>query len=272
MLYTKKYVILFLLFIIFWSQYSVAQFYSTGQDPASAKWNQINTDNFQIIFQKEFNDQAQNIANILEYYYKKAGKTLEHNPRKISVIVHNQTITSNGYVAWAPKRMELFATPPQDVYPDPWIEHLCIHELRHVVQIDKLNQGITKILAIIFGQQATGLVTAQLPMWYLEGDAVCMETALTDFGRGRLPFFERGIKTHLLSDDDRYSFDKMLFGSYRNYVPNYYELGYQLTAYTRSKYGSDVWSRVENHVAQNSYTLLPTYYAFYRGLKKNIGL
>ncbi len=270
--YTKKIVILFLLFNIFWSQYSVAQFYSTGQDPASAKWNQINTDNFQVVFQKEFNDQAQNITNILEYYYKKAGKSLEHNPRKISVILHNQTTTSNGYVVWAPKRMELFTTPPQDIYPDPWLEHLCIHELRHVVQIDKLNQGITKILSIVFGQQATGLVTAQLPMWYLEGDAVCTETALTNFGRGRLPFFERGIKTHLLSDDDRYSFDKMLFGSYHNYVPNYYELGYQLTAYTRNKYEANVWSRVENHVAKNSYTLLPTYYAFYRGLKKNTGL
>ncbi|MCD4832454.1 MAG: DUF2268 domain-containing protein [Bacteroidales bacterium] len=270
--YTKKIVILFLLINVFWCKYSVAQFYSTGQDPASAKWNQINTDNFQIIFQKEFNNQAQNIANILEYYYKKAGKTLEHNPQKISVIVHNQTVTSNGYVAWAPKRMELFVTPPQDGYPDPWLEHLCIHELRHVVQIDKLNQGITKILSIVFGQQATGLVTAQLPMWYLEGDAVCTETALAKFGRGRLPSFERGIKTHLLSDDDRYSFDKMLFGSYRNYVPNYYELGYQLTAYTRNKYEVDIWSRIENHVAKNSYTLLPTYYAFYRGLKKNIGL
>ena len=270
--YTKKIVILFLLINVFWCKYSAAQFYSTGQDPASAKWNQINTDNFQIIFQKEFNDKAQNIANILEYYYKKAGKTLEHNPQKISVIVHNQTITSNGYVAWAPKRMELFVTPPQDCYPDPWLEHLCIHELRHVVQIDKLNQGITKILSIVFGQQATGLVTAQLPMWYLEGDAVCTETALAKFGRGRLPFFERGIKAHLLSDDDRYSFDKMAFGSYRNYVPNYYELGYQLTAYTRNKYGADVWSRVENHVAKNSYTLLPTYFAFYRGLKKNTDL
>lgn len=165
--------------------------------------------------------------------------------------------------------MELYPTMDPETYPDPWIEHLCIHELRHVVQLDKLNQGITKILSIVFGQQYTGLVAGQLPMWYYEGDAVGMETALSNYGRGRLPRFQRGIKTYLLSDDKRYSFDKMLFGSYKNYVPNHYELGYQLTSYARKKYGINIWENIENHVAKNSYTLLPTTWAFYRGLKKN---
>jgi hypothetical protein len=267
--YISNYIIFFLIFF----GYSVkAQFYSTGQDPASAKWEQIKTDNFQIIFQRDFESQGQEIANILEYYYEKVGNSLNHKPKKISVVLHNQTIRSNGYVAWAPKRMELFTTPSPDHYPDPWLEHLCIHELRHVVQMDKLNQGITKILSIVFGQQATGLIAGQLPMWFLEGDAVCTETALSEFGRGRLPYFERGIKTHLLSEEKRYSFDKMLFGSYKDYVPNHYELGYSLTAYTRKKYGADIWDKTENHVARNSYTIIPTSLAFYRGLKKNIGL
>ena len=262
----------FVLVLILSVEISFGQFYSTGQDPASAKWKQINTENFQVIFQEEFEEKGQEIANILEFYYLSVGKTLNHSPKKISVIVHNQTLKSNGYVAWAPKRMELSVTPPQYASPDPWLEYLCIHELRHVVQLDKLNQGITKVLSIVFGQQATGLVAGQLPMWYYEGDAVSTETALLKYGRGRLPKFERGIRTHLLSQDDNYSFDKMIFGSYKDYVPNHYELGYQLTAYTRAKYGEDIWSKVENHVAKNSYTILPTPFAFYRGLKRNAGL
>ncbi len=268
----KGLIYLIILFFILRGGELQAQFYSTGEDPASAKWQQINTDYFQIIFQEGFINEAQDIANILDYYYNRVGNTLNHKPKKISVIVHNQTIFSNGYVAWAPKRMELYATPPQDISPDPWLEHLCIHELRHVVQIDKLNQGITKILSFIFGQQATGLVAGQLPLWYFEGDAVCTETAFSNFGRGRLPSFQRGIKTHLLGEEERYSFDKMLLGSYRNYVPDHYELGYQLTAFARYKYGSGIWSNIENHVARNSYTLLPTSFAFYLGLKKHTGL
>ncbi|MFC2152166.1 hypothetical protein ACFLSE_06520, partial [Bacteroidota bacterium] len=227
MLYFRKSLCLILFLSTLFIHRSFAQFYSTGQEPSLAKWNQINTNNFQIIFQKEFEDQARKIANTLDYYYFKVGESLNHSPKKISVIVHNQTILSNGYVAWAPKRMELFATPPQDISPDPWLDHLCIHELRHVIQIDKLNQGITKLLALVFGQQAIGLIAGQLPMWYYEGDAVCTETALTEFGRGRLPSFERGIKTHLLSEEKRYSFDQSLFGSYTRYVPNHYEFGYQ---------------------------------------------
>jgi len=270
MKYRIKYI--FLLLSLLNISNTFGQFYSTGQDPASAKWKQIKSENFQIIFQEEFETKAQEIANILENNYEKVGKTLEHDPKKISVIVHNQTLQSNGYVAWAPKRMELSATPSQNSYPDPWLEHLCIHELRHVVQVDKLNQGITKILSIVFGQQATGLVAGQLPMWYYEGDAVATETAMSVHGRGRLAYFERGIKTHLLSDEERYSFDQSLFGSYNKLIPNHYEYGYQLTAYTRSKYGKNVWSNVEDYVARNSYTLLPTPFAFYKGLKKNIGL
>ena len=257
---------------LFLTKISIAQFYNTGSDPASARWKQINTEHFQLIFQNDFEKQAQHVAKTLEFYYAKVSHSLNHQPKKVSVVLHNQTIRSNGYVSWAPKRMELYTTPSPDMYPDPWIEHLCIHELRHVVQIDKLNQGITKILSVVFGQQATGLVAGQLPLWYYEGDAVSTETAFSKYGRGRLPAFHRGIKTHLLSDEQKYSFDKMLFGSYRDYVPDHYELGYQLTAFARKTYGPETWSTIENHVAKNSYTLLPTTFAFYRGLKKHYGI
>ncbi|MGM0406653.1 MAG: hypothetical protein ACQERU_01660 [Bacteroidota bacterium] len=261
-----------LLINILTCQVVFAQFYSTGQDPASIKWKQINTDNFQVIFPPEYEMYAQQTANILAYSYDKVGKSLKHQPKKISVIIHSQSIRSNGYVAWAPKRIELYPAPPQDMYPESWLQQLCIHELRHVVQIDKLNQGITKVLSLIFGQQATGLVAGQLPMWFYEGDAVATETALSNSGRGRLPYFKRGIRTILLSGEKEYSFDKILFGSYKDYVPNHYEYGYQFNAYVRSKYGVETWSNVVDYVAKNSYTFLPTNFAFNRGLKKNTGL
>ena len=130
----------------------------------------------------------------------------------------------------------------------------------------------TKILSAIFGQQATGLAAGQLPMWYYEGDAVCTETALGKFGRGRSPSFEKNIKTHLLSDEKRFTLDQFLFGSYKSNIPDHYEFGYQVTAYLRTNYDENIWSLVHNHVAKNSYTLAPTPLAFSWGLKKYAGV
>ena len=48
--------------------------------------------------------------------------------------------------------------PSQDP-SDTWLEHLCVHEFRHVVQIDKVNQGLTKILYYLFGEQITIAIT-----------------------------------------------------------------------------------------------------------------
>jgi len=269
----KKYVLYGFIFLFIFSGKGVfAQFYSTGQDPSVVRWNQINSEHFQIIFDRDFESKAQEIANILEYYYKQANFSLDHEPRKISVIVHNQTIRSNGYVSWAPKRMELFTTPSQDILPEPWLEHLCLHEMRHVVQIDKLNQGITKILSVLFGQMAVGMAAGQLPMWYYEGDAVSTETVFGKFGRGRSPMFEKNIRTHLLSDEKQFTIDQMLFGSYGRYIPNHYEFGYQLTAYLRTKYGAKSWSSIHDHVARNSFTFFPTPLAFSAGLKKQYGI
>jgi Tol biopolymer transport system component len=241
-----------------------AQFFISGQEPASVKWKQINTGHFQLIFPEDFSEKAHYVANILEYAYDRVGYSLDHKPEKISVIIHNRSVRSNGFVAPAPHRIELYPVPPQDNLSMAWLEYLCIHEIRHVVQIDKLNQGITKILTWFFGEQANAAVAGMLPMWYLEGDAVIAETALTHDGRGRAPHFTRQVRSRLYDTLPLYSFDKMLLGSYRNNTPNHYELGYHMAAYARSLYGKELWQEVENFVARHPYKIFP----FNLGLKR----
>ena len=260
----KLYLILLLLFSAGTLQ---AQFYAAGQDPASVRWKQINTDNFQVIFPDDYAEQAKYVADILSYAYDYAGKSLEHNPRKISVIIHNQTVISNGFVSWAPRRTELYTNPPPNNDAHSWMERLVIHEFRHVVQIDKLNQGITRVLGFVFGEQAVGaMVGLYMPLWFLEGDAVAMETALTHSGRGRRPAFEQGLRAQVLTHGT-YSFDKAVFGSYKNYVPNHYELGYQLVAHARVNAGRDAWAGVVDKVARKPWLIFP----FSLGMKENIG-
>jgi hypothetical protein len=245
-----------------------AQFYSTGQDPYLTVWEQIKTENFQLIYPKEFYKEANRLANILDYCYEYSTQSLDRKPRKISVILHNSSVLSNGYVSWAPKRMEFVTTPQRESYAEDWLEQLALHEFRHVVQIDKLNQGLTKFLSLIFGQQATGAITGYLPLWFMEGDAVVTETALSSTGRGRLPSFEMKLKAFFTEYNRRISYDKLYLRSYRDYIPDYYYSGYYMVAYSRLKYDVKFCSKVLNDVARKPYLISP----FYFGLKKNYGL
>ena len=154
-----------------------AQFYSTGQAPASVKWKQINTENFQVIFPEEFREEAIRTANLLAWLYENAVEDYSVRPRKVSVILHNRSILSNGYVSWAPRRSEWVTTPSQETNAQDWLEQLAIHEFRHILQVSNLDQGLTGLLKILFGEAAAGMTAGYLPLWFYEGDAVLSETA-----------------------------------------------------------------------------------------------
>jgi hypothetical protein len=257
----------FYLFIIFFSE-GHAQFFSTGQDPYSTVWEQIKTENFRIIYPKNFYKEANRLANIMDYSYEFTAQGLDKKPGKISVILHNNSVISNGYVSWAPKRMEFVTTPPRDSYAQDWFEQLTLHELRHVVQIDKLNQGFTKFLTLIFGQQATGAILGYLPLWFMEGDAVVSETALSSSGRGRLPSFEMKLKAFFTEGDRKINYDRLYLGSYKDYIPDYYQTGYYMVAYSRINYDAKFYSKVLDNVAKKPFMISPFYFA----MKRNFNL
>ena len=151
---------------------SVAQYYSTGQEPASIRWKQIKTEHVKLIFPDYYEARARKLVSFLDSTYAYSGTSLDYSPKRIPVIMHTQSAKSNAVVAWAPKRMEFYTMPPQDMYAQPWLEQLSIHEYRHVVQIEKLNQGPTKVLSWLFGQQGTGAVLGlYVPLWFMEGMA-----------------------------------------------------------------------------------------------------
>ncbi len=261
----RKTILLFICTITITSAWS--QFYNTGTDPFSTHWRSINTELFQIIYPQEAEDLAQRYASNLYFLHDDISYTLDHYPKKIDIVLHNQSVKSNGYVVWAPKRMEIVATPPQDNYAHNWIDQLTLHEYRHVVQIDKLNTGFTKGLSYVFGQMGTGAVMSLLPLWYLEGDAVTTETALSNTGRGRDPSFIKEVKAAEMQSSNRFTYDEFYLGSYKNYVPNYYCFGYQMVAWSRNKYGAEIWPNVIEYTGKHPFLITP----FYFKLKKETG-
>ena len=259
-----KIVFQFTLFL-FLLQYADGQFYNTGQAPASVKWMQIKTDNFQIIYPLGFFKEANRAANILEYMYDYIGADLDRKPKKISILLYNQSTQSNGFVVWAPKRAEWVATPPLDTYAQDWLEQLALHEFRHVVQIDKLEQGFTKVMKVVFGEMAVGAMAGFLPFWFLEGDATVSETSFSSTGRGRQSNFSMELRAYELESEKRFTYDQSYLGSYRHFIPDYYKYGYQMVSYGKLKYGSELWNRTLNNVARRPFTFAP----FFFGLRKN---
>ena len=125
-----------------------AQFYVTGDDPGRLKWNYIDTDSYRIIYPSESDSLAHVYARKLEKFKVPVSRssgyiTGEGDGKLMPVVLHTYN-GSNGSVAWAPKRMDLF-TIPSAYEPKalPWEQMLAIHESRHVTQ---MQFGMTKAL------------------------------------------------------------------------------------------------------------------------------
>ncbi len=256
-----KYISVFILIFSFSKDKNIySQFFEWGQDPASIKWNRLDTENFQIIFPREISENAVKISSLLEESYKKNALQLNHKPFRVPVVIHNQSVISNGFVGIAPRRMEIFMHPDPKGYPDEWLKQLAIHEQRHVTQISKVNQGFTRFLSNFIGEQANGYGAALLPFWLIEGDAVWAETSLSNTGRGRLPAFEKELKVILAYKPEGYSHEKSFLGSYKDFIPDYYRYGFQMVRYGREKYGDNFWPDAISFTGKNSWMISPLSY------------
>ena len=252
------------LFLIISQQYAYAQFVDFGQDPPGIRWEYIGTKNFDLIYPDFYKYNAGKIAILFDSLYIHAN-SLNHRPGKMTMVIHACGGISNGSVAWAPKRTDLHTAPSQSP-GDLWLYHLCTHEYRHMVQIDKVKTGTTRLLHILFGQQAVmGVIGICIPMWYMEGDAVNFETSTGKFGRGRSPEFLNRMKAQIM-EKGIYTYDKAALGSYRHFVPDRYVFGYYMVGRNSLKYGNALW----NDMLTNTGRLPLGGYPFRRTIKKHL--
>ena len=259
--------ILFLLILVI-SFEAYSQYFNDGQEHSSLKWKRIETINFEVIFPAGFEHKAKQLAHMMEKSYEFTTSTLKHYPKKISIILHTETVKSNAFLGWAPSRIEMYTTPHQRIYSQDWIEQLAIHEYRHLIQLSMLETEMPKLLKWLFGEQAAAFLTAvYLPFWFIEGDAVAAETGLSNSGRGCLPDFHKELKAQLV-DREKYSFDKAYLGSYCDNVANYYEMGYFMIGGARLLFGKTIWDDVIHNIARNPFSLNP----FDKALVNNTGL
>jgi len=237
---------------------AAAQYYTWGSDPTGLKWSQIRTSDVRIIFPDTAAAAAARTLFCVERVRPWIGYGFRHPAMRIPFVMHPENFQSNGLVMWLPKRVEFLTSPAVESYSMPWYKQLTAHEYRHAVQYNNLNRGVIKALSYLLGQQGSTVGLLYLPIWLLEGDAVLTETEMSSFGRGLQPAFTleyRALGRRILR---RRNPDKWFCGSYRDYVPDHYRLGYQIARYSYDRYGENIWDKVAWYSIRNPYLFFTT--------------
>lgn len=241
-------------------------------NPPSVKFYKINTPHFKVLYPRGFGTEAQRVANVLEHIYEPEAQSLRVRPRKIPIILQNQTSISNGFVTLLPRRSEFYTMPPQDynsLGTTDWLNHLAAHEYRHVAQYKLANSGFNRALYVAFGPATmAAMYSMSVPQWMREGDAVATETAFTRSGRGRIPNFDLVLRTNL-QEGRVFSYNKQHLRSYKHNISDHYVLGYHMISYLRKRTNDpDIWSNI---VKRTTYApFLPFWFS--SSVKKYSGL
>ena len=211
-----------------------AQYYTLGADPASVRWSILQTDHYRVIYPLGQDSLARSFLYNFEVEYPRTQVALKIKPYEMPMVLHPYALRSNATVAWSPRRVDIFTTPPfNSGFADDWAHTLATHEGRHVGQVTHFTTGTFKVFRYILGEQAVAIGQGFYPaMWEQEGDAVHSETDFSKAGRGRDPNFLMGFKASLLSGED-HTYDGYRFGSVRNNIPGKYPFGYLVETFMR---------------------------------------
>lgn len=247
---------------------SSAQYYSWGTDPATFRWRQMRAQLYRVVYP----DTAQNIATRMMYYLDAVSPDIDYGYRhpqmSIPFVVHPANFRSNGLVMWMPRRVEFISTPATASYSMPWTKQLIAHEYRHAVQYNNLNRGVVKVLSYVIGQQSSTIGLVFMPLWMMEGDAVMTETEMSSYGRGLQPSFSMAYRAYGAEINETKNIDKWFCGSYKDFIPDHYALGYMMCRHGFNTFGRVLGDDVAWLTSRRPYMILSSSWV----LKKLYGI
>ena len=255
---------------VLWCGCAAAQYYSWGTDRPQ-KWSRIETPQFSLIYPDSAHALARRTQLYVDCVQRDIGRGFRHGPMpRMPFVMHGGNFESNGLVMYMPRRVEFLTIPSEDNYSTLWLKQLVAHEYRHTVQYNNLNRGVFRALSYLTGQHAPTVSLLCMPAWAMEGDAVMTETAMSTYGRGLQPSFTmayRALAERIGRDHrgrERKNVDRWFCGSYRDYIPDHYALGYQICTYAYTRFGENIWDRVADYGARRPYVVA----TIHKSLKK----
>jgi Tol biopolymer transport system component len=228
---------------------------ATGADaqlPADSRWETIESRHFRVTYETGLQPLAQRAIVTAERAHAALSTLVARPPRgMVDVVIADNVDFSNGYATPFPSnRVVIYAKPPVDLlelqYMADWIDLVVIHELAHTFHLD-ITGGFGRVLRAVFGRVPFGwplFPTVFTPSWSIEGLAVAVESALTDYGRLHGSYHEMVVRTAALTGtlddiDDLTSASPAWPGPNRVYI-----YGSMFMEYLAREHGPDVVARL----------------------------
>jgi len=225
----------FLLLIIL-----IVQLYCWGQYQSEIDWEKLISKEYHFIYPDYFQNQAARIATYTDALAPFLKGDLPSSERLVfPLILYPQAMTSNGYVTPLVHHSLWYTLPFSDGQGSlPWLQLLAIHEGRHVQQLQSLMTSTTGFLYFFAGDPMLTLSMISTPSWFMEGDAVFTETALSDSGRGRQGSFQQNMRI-LWNKGTPPSYSQLFLPSRKILPVNQYDGGYFFSTWLRTQNGED---------------------------------
>jgi len=180
---------------------------ASAQLPADATWRTITSANFRVTYEADLEPIARHAAASAERARAALSVLVAGAPRgTIDIVVADNVDFSNGYASPFPSnRIVIYAKPPVDVlelqYTRDWIELVVTHELAHIFHLD-VTSGFGRLLRTVFGRIPAPwpvFPAVGVPVWSIEGLAVGVESAVTEYGRIHGSYNEMVMRTAALA-------------------------------------------------------------------------
>ncbi len=224
-----------------------------------ARWQEIETAHFHVVFESGLDELAQHAARRAEAAYSKLVNELGRAPRgKIDIVLGDNIDYTNGAATPVPaNRIYLWARPPgSDLalgYYNDWMDLVISHELTHIFHLDRTGP-LGRVLRTVFGRVPFGwpiFPAVGTPDWTLEGLATYRESQHTGVGRVYGNYHDMVLRTAVLENDfdpiDRVSGETPMFpGGQRSYI-----YGSLFMHYIAQRLGSDAHRALLDQTARS---------------------
>lgn len=149
-------------------------------------WETLKTDDFTLIYKKEYYWEAIQTLRNLEYYKNNVRDLIGDGQRNLPVVIEDVGAISNGFANPVFNNVHVFTYTPGSAYRmqgiESWYRSVTVHEYAHIVHLSK-TRGFAGILTNVFGSLFAPNIYS--PGWVTEGITVFSESQVSAY-EGRL--------------------------------------------------------------------------------------